>query len=97
MGAQSPGRGQSTQLHSNKCHQSFEALKTKLITAPMLAYADFSLPFILEVEASYGGLGAVLSQEQSGKVRPIAYASRGLRPTERNTDNYNFMKLGRYW
>ena len=78
---------------SDECHRNFEALKTKLTTAPVLAYADFSLPFILEVDASYGGLGAVLSQEQNGKVRPIAYASRGLRPTERNMSNYSSMKL----
>lgn len=62
-------------------------------TAKVLAYADFSLPFILEVDASYGGLGAMLSQEQSGKFRPVAYASRGLRPTERNMQNYSSMKL----
>lgn len=78
---------------SEECRNSFEALKTKLTTAPVLAYADFSLPFILEVDASHGGLGAVLSQEQGGKVRPIAYASRGLRPTERNMANYSSMKL----
>lgn len=76
-----------------QCQGNFEALKTKLVTAPVLAYADFSLPFILEVDASYGGLGAVLSQEQLGKVRPVAYASRGLRPTERNMQNYSSMKL----
>lgn len=78
---------------SNECQQSFEELKIRLTTAPVLAYADFSLPFILEVDASHGGLGAVLSQEQGGKIRPIAYASRGLRPTERNMDNYSSMKL----
>lgn len=55
--------------------------------------ADFSLPFILEVDASHGGLGAVLSQEQHGMVRPIAYASQGLRPTEHNMVNYSSMKL----
>lgn len=75
------------------CQTSFEGLKGKLTTAPVLAYADFSLPFILEVDASHGGLGAVLSQEQGGKVRPIAYASRSLRPTERNMTNYSSMKL----
>lgn len=74
-------------------NKNFETLKVKLTTAPVLAYADFSLPFILEVDASHGGLGAVLSQAQAGKVRPIAYASRGLRPTERNTANYSSMKL----
>ena len=78
---------------TEECRGSFEALKTKLTTAPVLAYADFTLPFILEVDASYGGLGAVLAQEQEGKVRPIAYASRGLRPTERNMLNYSSMKL----
>ncbi|XP_076131023.1 retrovirus-related Pol polyprotein from transposon opus [Alosa pseudoharengus] len=77
----------------SECQASFENLKTKLTTAPVLAYADFALPFILEVDASYGGLGAVLSQEQGGRVRPIAYASRGLRPAERNMQNYSSMKL----
>lgn len=81
------------QIWSSECQASFDALKTKLTTAPVLAYADFAQPFILEVDASYGGLGAVLSQEQGGQVRPIAYASRGLRPAERNMQNYSFMKL----
>ncbi len=72
---------------------SFEGLKGKLTTAPVLAYADFSIPFILEVDASNQGLGAVLSQENEGKVRPVAYASRSLRPTERNMSNYSSMKL----
>lgn len=76
-----------------ECQQSFEALKVKLTSAPVLAYADFSLPFVLEIDASHCGLGAVLSQEQEGKLRPIAYASRGLRPTERNMSNYSSMKL----
>lgn len=39
------------------------------------------------------GLGAVLSQEQEGKVKPIAYASRGLKPTECSMTTYNSMKL----
>ena len=75
------------------CEESFEALKTRLVSAPVLVYADFALPFVLEVDASHSGLGAVLSQEQEGVVRPVAYASRGLRPTERNMDNYSSMKL----
>ncbi len=32
-------------------------------------------------------------QEQDGKVVPIAYASFGLKPTERNMSNYSSMKL----
>lgn len=77
---------------TEECQCSFAALKSKSTTAPVLAGADFSLPFILEVDASFGGPGPVLSQEYGGKVK-TAYASRGLRPTERNMQNYSLMKL----
>lgn len=75
------------------CESAFQNLKHRLIGSPVLAYADFQKPFIVEVDASHGGLGAVLSQEQGGRVRPIAYASRSLKPTEKNMDNYSSMKL----
>lgn len=84
---------QLSRCWTNECSRSFEGLKAKLTTAPVLAYADFSLPFILEVDTSHGGLGVVLSQAQAGKVRPITCASRGPRPTERNMVNYSSMKL----
>lgn len=77
----------------DQCEKSFQELKSRLVSAPVLAYANFSLPFILEVDASFCGLGAVLSQEQEGKVRPVAYASRSLSPSERNMSNYSSMKL----
>lgn len=76
-----------------ECQASFDGLKERLTSAPVLAYADFTLPFILEVDASHCGLGVVFSQEQGGRVRPIAYASRGLRGAERNMSNYSSMKL----
>lgn len=75
------------------CEQAFQTLKSKLVSAPVLAYADFKKSFILDVDASHHGLGAVLSQEQDGKIRPIAYASRGLRKAECNMQNYSSMKL----
>lgn len=59
----------------------------------MLGYPDFSKEFVLEIDASLQGLGAVLSQERDKKNVVIAYASRTLRPTERNMDNYSSMKL----
>lgn len=76
-----------------ECQQSFQTLKSRLISAPVLAYADFTKPFVLEVDASLAGLGAVLAQEQEGHRKPIAFASRGLRPTERNMSNYSSRKL----
>ncbi|KAL6476359.1 hypothetical protein MHYP_G00148580 [Metynnis hypsauchen] len=56
---------------SEDCEQAFQSLKAKLTSAPVLAYADFNKPFILEVDASHGGLGAVLSQEQDGKLGAV--------------------------
>nr|KAG5691977.1 hypothetical protein BaRGS_011368 [Batillaria attramentaria] len=78
----------------NSTHQAaFDGLKAALTTAPVLAYADFAKPFLVETDASHDGLSAVLSQVQDGKTRVIAYASRRLRPTERNEALYSSMKL----
>lgn len=51
--------------------EAFETLKTKLISAPILALPNFDLPFELECDASGKGMGAVLLQE--GKA--VAYHS----------------------
>ena len=64
--------------------KAFDTLKEKLSSPPILAYADFTRPFIVHTDASTEGLGAVLYQVQDGLERVIAYASRGLRNSERN-------------
>ena len=45
------------------CQKGFYQLKKALIEALVLAYEDYSKPFILETDASLKGLGAVLSQK----------------------------------
>ena len=84
---------QFVSLWNDDCDRAFQDLKTKLTSAPVLGYPDFSKEFVLEVDASLHGLGAVLSQERGKKNVVIAYASRTLRPTEKNMDNYSSMKL----
>ena len=59
--------------------QAFTTLIEKLTSPLVLGYADYKLPFILNIDASGDGLGAVLYQLQDGRERVIAYASRGLR------------------
>lgn len=65
------------------CQQAFERLKIRLMTAPVLAYPDPHKPFTLDTDASDMGIGAVLSQEENGCERVIAYASRALTKQER--------------
>ncbi|XP_048484046.1 uncharacterized protein LOC125490066 [Plutella xylostella] len=63
---------------------AFESLKTKLISAPILAYPDFTQPFLLTCDASNYAISAILSQGPIGQDRPIAYASRTLNKAECN-------------
>ena len=55
---------------------AFQELKLKCMTAPVLTFADFHKPFLLETDASGDGLGTVLSQKQEdGCYHPVTYAS----------------------
>jgi hypothetical protein len=53
------------------CQESFEMLKQKFTTAPVLVLPDVHQPFLVYCDASYTRLGCVLMQE--GKV--VAYSS----------------------
>lgn len=64
---------------------AFDQLKHLISHSVTLALPDFNKKFTLRTDASLTGLGAVLSQQQEdGKDRPIAFASRSLSKTERN-------------
>ena len=67
-----------------KALEAFNILKMKCMMAPVLAFADFQKPFLLETDASSYGLGAMLSQQQDdGKYHPVTYASRELKGGEK--------------
>lgn len=61
-----------------------EMLTHPLTFPPVMAFPDFTKPFVLHTDASQEGLGALLYQEQDGKLRVLGYASRTLTPSEKN-------------
>ena len=69
---------------TEECTQAFEALKRKLVEAPILAFPQEEGGLVLDTDASDTGLGAVLSQEQDGMERVLAYGSRTLSKPEKN-------------
>ncbi|KAL0154021.1 hypothetical protein M9458_050680 [Cirrhinus mrigala] len=68
--------------------QAFEELRRRFTTAPILHHPDPNRPFLVEVDASSTGVGAVLSQRQGlpPKTVPCAFYSHKLSPAERNYD-----------
>ena len=76
---------------------AFNISKEKLSSPPVMSYADFNQPFIVHTDASTEGLGAVLYQEQDGVECVIAYASRGLRDSERNYPAHKLEFLHLMW
>lgn len=68
---------------NGKCQKSFEILKEKIISPPILQYPDFSEEnqFIIQTDASNYAIGSILSNKNG---RPIAFASRSLNKAEKN-------------
>jgi hypothetical protein len=65
---------------SEACDKAFRKLRELLTSASMLVQPDNSKPYEVYCDVSGMGLGCVLMQEN----RVIAYASRALRPHEKN-------------
>ncbi|KAA0047618.1 DNA/RNA polymerases superfamily protein [Cucumis melo var. makuwa] len=65
---------------TDACEWSFQELKKRLVTAPVLTLPTPNVEFEICCDASYQGLGYVLMQ----KRRVVAYASRQLKKHEYN-------------
>ena len=82
----------------DKALASFNALKNKLVQRPCLQPPDFTKPFILTVDASQTGLGAVLSQfKPNGVEHPIAYASRVVKEAEQKQAPFHLEYTAMAW
>jgi len=68
---------------NESCNENFIKLKEKLMTTPVLAYPDYERSFILDTDASFDCIGAVLSQlDVDGKERVVSYGSHSLNKHE---------------
>lgn len=67
---------------------AFNHLKRIFTSAPLLLHPDPETPFVVEVDASTAGAGAILSQEVGfpPKLQPCAYFSRKFSSREQNYD-----------
>ena len=65
---------------TEKCEESFQTLKEKLTTAPVLAVPETGKDYTVYCDASKNGIGCVLMQDR----KVIAYGSRQLKPHEIN-------------
>ena len=77
--------------------EAFRTLKEACTTAPVLAYPNYTLPFILHTDSSTDGLGAVLYQKQENETKVIAYASRSLTASEANYAPFKLEFLALKW
>lgn len=82
---------------STECSEAFHKIIHCLTHAPVLAFTDPTKPYILHVDASLDGLGAVLNQEYPQGLRPVAFASRKLSPAERNYPVHQLEFLALKW
>ncbi|GKA45513.1 putative reverse transcriptase domain-containing protein [Tanacetum coccineum] len=72
-----------------KEENTFQLIKQKLCSAPILALPEGSKDFVVYYDASHKGLGAVLMQRK----KVIAYASRQLKVHEKNYTTHD-LELG---
>ena len=78
--------------------KAFKVLKQVCMTSPVLAFTDYTKPFLLEMDASKDRLGAVLSQKQvDRRYHLVAYGSRALTPHEKNYHSTKLEFLALKW
>ncbi len=83
---------------NSDCQLAFETIIQKVTEAPVLKYADYNRPFILNTDASGVGLGAALYQkDDQGNQRPVAFASRTINGAESRYPAHKLEFLALKW
>ena len=87
---------------------SFNQLKEAVISPAVLVLPDPSQPYTIRTDASRVGIGAVLLQQQhqtsdrynestTSLYKPVAFASRSLKPAEKNYSAIELEALAIWW
>lgn len=69
---------------TEEAEAAFQRLKELLVSSPILAMADYTLPFKVYTDASLVAGAGILTQVQDGKERVIAYHSVKFSKTQQN-------------
>ena len=76
---------------SKNALKAFQLLKQACMSCPVLAFANYTKDFLLKMDASKEGFGAVLSQKQADRhFHLVAYGSQALTAHKKN---YHSTKL----
>ena len=68
------------------------------MNSPVLAFANYMKDFLLKMDVSREGLGAVLSQKQAdGQFHPVAFGSQALTAHEKNYHSTKLEFLALKW
>ena len=79
---------------THKQEKSFQTLKEKLTSAPVLVRPDWLKPFFVQTDGSAKGLGSVLTQKNAkGWDAVISYASTSTSETQANYSAYKLELL----
>lgn len=79
------------------CSEAFQKIIHCLTNTPVLAFGDPTKPYIVHIDASCHGLGAVLNQEYPEGLRPVAFTSRKLSASEKNYPVHQLEFLALKW
>eukprot|EP00042_Codosiga_hollandica_P056595 m.818795 g.818795 ORF g.818795 m.818795 type:complete len:193 (+) comp59388_c0_seq126:3786-4364(+) len=70
---------------ATQCQHAKKQLLSALLANGVLQFPDLAKQFVVTTDASTIGIGAVLSQDDCGVLRPVQFLSRALQPAERNS------------
>jgi hypothetical protein len=77
--------------------RTFDVLKEKLSTSPILVIADCKKMMYVQTDASEVGVGAALLQMHAGVLHPVRYLSRKLKGSEKNYSTIEIECLAIVW